>query len=604
MHRYRFRICASGQHFCILSVIVHCFLAELFAPLFLLYIKMLFLQITDILRTRSGVFGNSKKGSEVMQQVEQEKVLELPAVISSKKDITLRDYQEECKEVLDSLDGGSHLVVMATGLGKTVVFSHMKRKGRMLILSHRDELVHQPQKYFDCSFGVEKAEETSDGEEVVSASVQSLSRRLDRFPRDAFDTIVTDEAHHAIAPSYRKIYSYFTPRLHVGFTATPNRADNAKLGEVFEDVIYERNLKWGIKNGYLCDVRCIRADIGYDLRGAKMQMGDFRVTDVEAAVDIEKANDAIAEIYREKAIGPTLIFAASVAHANNIASRIPGAEVVTATTPNRKEILEGFANGTVPVIVNCMVLTEGTDLPMIRTIMMCRPTRNAALFTQAVGRGTRLYEGKKELLLIDCTGASDLPVCTAPSLFNLNETDVKKADCEGKLLTEMEDAIEQMKAKEEEEQVERWKVRIREVNLFDNIDYETHGVAYTVCANGDAVCSIGDGFALVVTAENAVGKSEVCLYKRNKLVKRSGEIEPQKAFDKAFRVLLRCFYRDLSLWSTEKIQNYGLKPMTSGQRRYIENLGGFLEGSNPNKMTRYQAMCMINRLNRAVMLEE
>ena len=93
--------------------------------------------------------------------------------------ITLRDYQQECVNIINNTESGSYLVAVATGLGKTVIFSHIKRRGRMLILSHREELVWQPRKYFDCIFGVEQADNHSNGEEVVSASVQSLVRRLD-----------------------------------------------------------------------------------------------------------------------------------------------------------------------------------------------------------------------------------------------------------------------------------------------------------------------------------------------------------------------------------------------------------------------------------------
>lgn len=109
-----------------------------------------------------------------------------------KNELKMRPYQQECKEILDNIPTGNHLVVMATGLGKTVVLTHLKRNGRVLILSHRDELVYQPEKYYDCSFGVEKAGEHSHGEEVVSASVQSLCqpKRLQSFSPDAFDTII------------------------------------------------------------------------------------------------------------------------------------------------------------------------------------------------------------------------------------------------------------------------------------------------------------------------------------------------------------------------------------------------------------------------------
>ena len=167
--------------------------------------------------------------------------------------IKLRDYQKECVDAIDSLEGGSHLVQMATGLGKTVTFSRIARNGRVLIISHRDELVRQPARYYDCSFGIEKAGERSCGEEVVSASVQTLKskRRLAEFDPEEFDTIITDEAHHAAAPSYKKIFEYFKPRLHIGFTATPKRGDGVRLDDVYEDIIFERDLLWGINNGYL-----------------------------------------------------------------------------------------------------------------------------------------------------------------------------------------------------------------------------------------------------------------------------------------------------------------------------------------------------------------
>lgn len=178
--------------------------------------------------------------------------------------IKLRPYQQECVDMIDKLDSGAYLVVCATGLGKTVIFTNIKRKGRMLILSHREELVRQPLKYFNCTTGVEMASESSHGEDVISASVQSLVRRLDRFDPDAFDMIIVDEAHHAAAETYRKILGYFKPRLIIGFTATPNRADGARLNDVFQKIIMKRDLKWGIKNGYLCNIDCKRIDIGYD----------------------------------------------------------------------------------------------------------------------------------------------------------------------------------------------------------------------------------------------------------------------------------------------------------------------------------------------------
>lgn len=257
--------------------------------------------------------------------------------------------------------------------------SQIPRRGRMLILSHRDELVHQPEKYFDCSFGVEQADETSHGEEVISASVQSLVRRLDKFKPDDFDIVVVDEAHHSIAKTYRTIIDYFKPRLLLGFTATPNRNDGVGLKEIYQDIIYERNMKWGIENGYLSPIHCLRVELGYDLRRVAVRLGDYAPEALDRAVNIESANDAIKETYKLYAKPPCLIFCASVSHAENLANLIDGAVAVKGGQ-DRSDIVKAFSNGDIPCLTNCMIFTEGTDLPNVKTVIMARPTKNQSLY--------------------------------------------------------------------------------------------------------------------------------------------------------------------------------------------------------------------------------
>lgn len=138
-------------------------------------------------------------------------------------DIKLRNYQQEVLNIIDNLEPGAYLIQMATGLGKTATFTNIKRKGRVLVLAHREELINQPVKYYDCPVGIEMANRHSNGEEVVIASVMTLIHRLEKFNPYEFDMIIIDEAHHAAATSYKKIINYFKPRLMLGFTATPNR---------------------------------------------------------------------------------------------------------------------------------------------------------------------------------------------------------------------------------------------------------------------------------------------------------------------------------------------------------------------------------------------
>lgn len=134
--------------------------------------------------------------------------------------------------------------------------------------------------------------------------------------------IITDEAHHAVAKSYQKIYDYFKPRVHIGFTATPDRADKSDLSKIYSDIIYYKDIKFGIKRNYLCDVDCLRVNIGYDLRHVHKQMGDFKQDELGSAMEQPEVVDAIAEAYNKYAKGATMIFAVNVAHAEKLQKRL------------------------------------------------------------------------------------------------------------------------------------------------------------------------------------------------------------------------------------------------------------------------------------------
>lgn len=355
-----------------------------------------------------------------------------------KQEITLRPYQKECLGILNSIESGRHLIALPTGCGKTMIFTHLERKGRTLILSHRDELVRQPEKYYDCPYGIEKADETSHGEEVVSASVQSMytDKRLQRFQPDDFDTIIVDEAHHAAAPSYKKILNYFSGARRVfGFTATPKRGDNVRLDDVFDDIVFFRDLRWGIQNGYLCNIRCKLVNGNYTLKGVKKTAGDFNQHDLDGKLSHPETIALAAKVYMDNCHAKgkhTLIYCVNkkicTLLLTAIRALVPGEEgriqMVTGDTPDeeRRQVLDDFSSGKVMSIVNCMVLTEGTDLPVCDAILNFRPTCNPSLYTQIVGRGTRIYEGKEYCLVIDIIpdDGKERTLCTAPTLFGIN----------------------------------------------------------------------------------------------------------------------------------------------------------------------------------------
>ncbi|MBR1436956.1 MAG: DEAD/DEAH box helicase [Synergistaceae bacterium] len=473
-------------------------------------------------------------------------------LFSEKKEIQLRPYQEEALASIP--ETGAFLICLATGLGKTVVMSRIPRRGRMLVLSHRDELVHQPEKYFDCSFGVEQGSEKSHGEEVISASVQSLVRRLDKFEPDDFDVVVVDEAHHSIATTYRKIINYFNPRLLLGFTAMPNRNDGIGLKAIYQDIIYEHNLRWGIENGYLSNIHCLRVDIGVDLQHVAQRLGDYAPDSLERAMNIEGANEAIAEAYKLYAKPPVLIFCASVAHAEALAKCIDGAVAVKGGE-DRSEVVEAFSEKKIPCLTNCMVFTEGTDLPNVQTVIVARPTKNVSLYTQMVGRGTRLYPGKEYLTLIDCVGAGDnADLCTAPSLLGLDIEDVspkQRSELQGNLFD-----IPEILA-ELEDSPQAWIKNVERVDLWAHRNnYDMHGVNYFRMPDGSMVLSEP---RKIIPAEDSLGR-----------IMWKGRLEPaQKVFDAVYNELQQKYGDKRALWDLNLSRHWGNSPATEKQKSII-----------------------------------
>lgn len=514
----------------------------------------------------------------------------------------LRDYQAECIKEIEHAKEGNHLIVLPTGAGKTFVFSHIPRHGRVLILSHRDELVHQPEKYYDCSFGVEQAKEQSDGEEVVSASVQSLIRRLEKFDPYDFDMIITDEAHHAIAPSYKKIYEYFKPRLHLGFTATPDRADKADLRKIYDDVLFYRDVKWGIKRGYLTDIDCIRIDIGYDLMRARKQMGDFNQQDLGNAMIQPQCVDAVAEAYQKYHKGQTVIFCANVEHCNRVSEKIPGSVVVTGKTPNRDEIIQRFTNKEFECMINCMVFTEGTDIPLIETVIMARPTHNQSLYIQAVGRGLRPHPDKERLTLIDCVGASKLSVCSAPTLFGLNTEIIPKAK-RGKIkgkITEMEELFKKVL-----DEPDSWINSAQRVSIFEkDNDVSTLGINCIPMGDEALHIPIGRSSLIVIPPTNALGKTVPYIEekKEGKLVrtKLMEETELQEALNKVYTYLTNKCQDSRSLWNAKSVNTWGSQEASLKQLSFIMNLSQStrtkLDGIDLSTLTKQQASFLIERL--------
>jgi ATP-dependent helicase IRC3 len=364
--------------------------------------------------------------------------------------LDLRPYQRDALlRVRDAYKAGKRrvLVSLPTGTGKTVVFAHfpraLKMKKRLLVLAHREELLVQAQHKFrsvdpELQVEIEQAgARASADSRVVVASVPTLARkgsaRLSRLNPDDFSIVVVDEAHHAVAPTYRRIFDHFglfdpgTPRLLIGFTATPRRGDNQGLGEVFEEVCYARDLREMIAANYLAPIAGWRVDTGVSLDGVKVSHGDFVEDQLARVVNTPDRNRLLVQAYRDLARGRrAIVFCVDVAHARAAEEAFAEAGIRAAAIwgalpkEERRARLTRFSEGEIDVVTNCVVLTEGFDEPRVDCVIMARPTRSRLLYAQMVGRGTRLHPDKSDLLVVDLADNStthELP--GLHSLFNL-----------------------------------------------------------------------------------------------------------------------------------------------------------------------------------------
>lgn len=341
--------------------------------------------------------------------------------------------------------------------------------------------------------GVVKAERNEVRAQVVVASVQTLSRpkRLAelRAPwetstllgkADPFGLVVVDEAHHAAADSYRAIIDalragqpescicghvaddHFSEEVHswgeaepistltgcrgcacsrlsaplpagpllLGVTATPDRGDGRGLDDLFAEITFAYDLLWGIRSGYLCDLRGVRVALErLDLSSVKMSRGDYQAGDAGRALEDAGAPEMIVAAWLEHALGRrTLVFTPTVALAVEVADEFTRAGVkagwVSGETPmiERRRILAAYSAGEIDVLANCAVLTEGYDEPRTDCIIVARPTKSRALYTQMVGRGTRRHPDKGDCLVLDVVGASaEHSLVTIPSLFGIEK---------------------------------------------------------------------------------------------------------------------------------------------------------------------------------------
>jgi ATP-dependent helicase IRC3 len=365
-----------------------------------------------------------------------------------------RPYQHEAIQAIrkEYLAGfNKQILCMSTGSGKTPTVGWLLDDikdilpGRSVFLVHRDELAQQaidkigqinPHFNIQQEAGSYVADGTAD---LVVASVQTLGRegtgesRARKF-RD-FDKFIVDEAHRGVAQSYRNVYGYCglmnpdSKQLLLGVTATPSgRSDGQGLGEIFQKISYTYTLRQAIEDGWLVDVCGIRVDTDTSLDSVATKAGDYDQKQLAKTVNTPIRNSLVALAYMEHCEGRQAIgFGVDIEHSKALADTFKAyglnAEYVYGADPQRDQKIQDFRDGKIKILFNAQLLVEGFDLPSISCVIMAAPTKSSIVFSQRVGRGTRICEGKEDCIILDVVDCSyKHNLTTLPTLLGLPKT--------------------------------------------------------------------------------------------------------------------------------------------------------------------------------------
>lgn len=317
-----------------------------------------------------------------------------------------------------------------------------------LILVHRRELVEQaahhcerayPDKSIEVEMGASHASGMAD---ITIASIQSLvsADRIAKFDPNNFKLVLVDEAHHAVASSYLRTFEHFGLREQnqsqcalVGVSATMSRFDGLKLGAAIDHIVYHKDYLDMIEAKWLSNVIFTTVESKANLSKVKTgKDGDFLTSSLSRAVNTEKTNEITVKAWLSEAQGrhSTIVFCVDIAHVMSMTSAFRrlgiDARYITGETPTRvrAERLAEFKRRQFPVLINCGIFTEGTDMPNIDCVLLARPTRSRNLLIQMIGRGMRLFTGKQDCHVIDMVGAHRTGIVTVPTLFGLDPSEI------------------------------------------------------------------------------------------------------------------------------------------------------------------------------------
>jgi DNA repair protein RadD len=336
----------------------------------------------------------------------------------------LRPYQRDVVDKCALLPSAARVIVVApTGAGKTVIAAAIIKTAtdagkRALVLAHTREIVKQiSEKLFAHAIDhgiIQAGYMTRPDERVQVASVQTLWARAIRAQRMQLppaDLLIVDECHHCPANTYRKIIESYPDAVLIGLTATPCRGDGRGLGGVFDQIIECPQIAELIEQKHLVKTR-VYAPIDPDLKGVDTRVGDFVESQLADAMDKPNlVGDIISHWHKHGERRKTVCFAVNVAHSVHIRDEFIKSGVRAAHVDGsiqkseRDAILGKLAGGEIELVTNCMVLTEGWDLPEVSCCILARPTKKMGLFRQMVGRVLRPAPGKKNAIILDHSGA-------------------------------------------------------------------------------------------------------------------------------------------------------------------------------------------------------
>jgi superfamily II DNA or RNA helicase len=303
-----------------------------------------------------------------------------------------------------------------TGSGKTVVgaeFIARQPDDRIVVVGHRDEIIQQ----FSAALtrvriehGIIQPGYPATKDRVQVASIMTLVRRLDQFTPPP-TLLVYDEGHHAAAPTWQKITAAFPDADILGLTATPRRYDGKPLDDIFEKLICGPSIAWLIDHGFLVPVTVFAPATSPDLTAIKIRAGDYAVDQLATVMSDEMIVGGAVDEYKKLCSGARgIVFCVDIAHSKLVAKafRARGyrAEHVDGETPRaeRRELIAALGDGSIDMLTNCGLISEGLDVPGAEVAILLRPTKSLALYLQMVGRALRTAPGKDCAFVLDHAG--------------------------------------------------------------------------------------------------------------------------------------------------------------------------------------------------------